>query len=110
MPIKPENKHRYPRRKVWLSIRADILERAENRCEFCNVENYTIRNGSKIVLSVAHLDQMPENNDPRNLAALCQKCHINHDRPFQKLHRRITFFIRARSFNHDLFGFNHAIT
>ncbi len=106
MPIKPENKHRYPKRKHWLQIREAILQRAKNCCEFCGVENSSIRNGSKIVLSVAHLDQMPENNDPQNLKALCQKCHINHDRPFQKVHRRITFFIRARSFNHDIFGFN----
>lgn len=110
MPIKPENKHRYPKRKQWLQIRAEILKRAENRCEFCGVQDRTVRNHALIVLSVAHLDQQPENNDPNNLAALCQKCHINHDRPFQKLHRKITFFIRARSFNHDLFGFNHAIT
>ena len=107
MPVKPENKHRYPRRKMWLAIRETILKRANHRCEFCNVENYTIRNGSKIVLSVAHLDQMPENNCHDNLKALCQKCHINHDRPFQKLHRKWTFFIRSRAFNHDLFGFTH---
>jgi hypothetical protein len=106
MPIKPENKHRYPRRKVWLSIRADILKRAENRCEFCGVEDRTIRNHARIVLSVAHLDQQPENNDPQNLKALCQKCHINHDRPFSKLNRQMTFFIRRTSFNHDIFGFN----
>lgn len=110
MPIKPENKHRYPKRKLWLQIRAEILQRAKNRCEFCGVEDRTVRNHARIVLAVAHLDQQPENNDPQNLAALCQKCHINHDRPFQKRHRRITFFIRSRSFNHDIFGFEHAIT
>lgn len=35
----------------------------------------------KIVLTVAHLDQNPANNEPANLVALCQRCHLNHDRP-----------------------------
>lgn len=37
MPIKPENKNRYP--KNWQAIRADILERASNRCEWCHKPN-----------------------------------------------------------------------
>jgi hypothetical protein len=36
----------------------------------------------RIILTVAHLDQNPANNDESNLAALCQRCHLNHDRPF----------------------------
>jgi hypothetical protein len=34
----------------------------------------------EIVLTVAHLDHNPEHNDPSNLKALCQRCHLNHDR------------------------------
>ena len=41
MPIKPENKSRYP--KNWKQIRNSILERANNCCEFCGVENHTYR-------------------------------------------------------------------
>ena len=37
MPIKPENKDRYP--KDWKQIRARILERAGNCCEWCHVPN-----------------------------------------------------------------------
>ena len=37
-PIRPENKARYP--KNWKEIRAKILKRAKNRCEFCGVENH----------------------------------------------------------------------
>jgi hypothetical protein len=33
-----------------------------------------------IVLTVAHLDQDKGNNRFSNLAALCQRCHLNHDR------------------------------
>lgn len=113
MPIKPENKHRYPRN--WRKIRHAILERAENHCEFCHVPNGAYRNkrtndwtydaglaetwamdGDKvtyIVLTTAHLDQTPENNDGMdadgpvlpvehsNLRALCQRCHNRHDAP-----------------------------
>ena len=78
MPIKEENKGRYP--KNWKSIRAEILTRADNRCEFCGIENYTIRaNGSKVILTIVHLDHTPENNNPENLRALCQKCHNSYD-------------------------------
>ena len=41
---------------------------------------------ARIVLTVAHLDHMPEHNDPTNLRALCQRCHNRHDAP----HRRQT--------------------
>jgi len=34
----------------------------------------------RVVLSVAHLDQNANNNDPGNLLAVCQRCHIVHDR------------------------------
>ena len=78
MPIKAENKARYPAN--WKEIRAAILERANNKCEFCGIENYTIRdNGSKVVLTIAHLDHTPENCTPENLRALCQKCHNTYD-------------------------------
>lgn len=34
----------------------------------------------KVVLTVAHLDHTPENNDPTNLRAFCQFCHNRYDR------------------------------
>lgn len=34
----------------------------------------------RIVLTVAHLDHNSSNNSRSNLAALCQRCHLNHDR------------------------------
>lgn len=33
-----------------------------------------------IVLAIAHLDHNVDNNDMANLQALCQKCHLDHDR------------------------------
>jgi hypothetical protein len=40
---------------------------------------------TRVVLASAHLDHDPSNNRPRNLAALCQRCHMIHD---AKEHRR----------------------
>lgn len=87
-------------------IRPAILARDENKCMFCGVENSRLihRYGpliyqwkywpegmeseawtldglkaTKIVLTIAHLDQDKTNNDYDNLAALCQKCHLGHD-------------------------------
>ena len=110
MPIRPENKKLYP--KNWQQIRADILKRANNKCEFCGVENHKLgfrMDGVfveidkekapdlekrfnckffKIVLTIAHLDHNPENNAPENLRALCQKCHLNYDIEHHKETRR----------------------
>ena len=38
MPIRPENKARYPR--DWLAISCRIRDRAGNKCEECGVPNY----------------------------------------------------------------------
>ena len=89
MPIHPRNKDRYP--KDWKDIRASILERAKNKCEFCGVQNHSFHKREKvvrIVLTVAHLDHMPENNLPNNLKALCQKCHLDYDREHHQKSRK----------------------
>lgn len=82
MPIKPENKYLYP--SNWSTIRARILERAHDRCEFCDLHNHSIVYRSKkpttVVLTIAHLDHDPRNCHPDNLRALCQLCHISLDK------------------------------
>lgn len=45
-------------------------------------------------LACAHLDQNTANNGDRNLAALCQRCHLDHDRPWNLKKRRITVLLR----------------
>ena len=50
-----------------------------------------------IVLAVCHKDHDPTNNNPDNLLALCQKCHLRHD---AKEHWRTR---RARNAIGDLF-------
>jgi hypothetical protein len=81
MPIREENKHRYPAN--WKEISKRIrFERADGYCEWCGAENYKPHpeTGSRVVLTVAHINHIPEDCREENLAALCQKCHLNHDR------------------------------
>lgn len=76
----PIDYKRYP--PNWKTeIRPAILERANNCCEHCGVENYSIRDGKKIVLTIAHLDHDEENWNVSydRLAALCQRCHLRYD-------------------------------
>lgn len=85
----PINYSRYP--PNWKTeIRPAVLKRAENKCEFCGVENYSIvrrvyENGFekdvKIILTIAHLKHNETDWDCPlgDLAALCQRCHLRYD-------------------------------
>ena len=137
MPIRPENRARYP--KDWPQIRARILERAGHVCEKCKAPNRTriARGAGKddgtymldtaevfcaetgsllgqcrfsdyelarmvdVVLTVAHLDHVPENCDPENLRAWCQRCHLRYD---AEHHKRTAYATRkAYAMTGDLF-------
>lgn len=100
-PIRPSERGRYP--DDWDVISADVRHfRAQGRCE-CTGECGSARcvagapgstyercpavnrqwhpvTGSRVVLTVAHLDHTPENVDPGNLRAFCQLCHLAYDR------------------------------
>lgn len=105
MPIRPENRGRYP--ADWSEVRERILRRAKRgsdafhytvgtlpRCECmgeCGRRTHPGRcpnvqgrpaygTGSTVVLTIAHLDHMPEHNDDGNLRAMCQGCHLHYDR------------------------------
>ena len=92
MPIRPENRARYP--KDWKAISAGIRSRAGDRCECegeCGRGTHTGRcpntqgapaygTGSRVVLTTAHLDHTPENCAPENLRSMCQGCHLHYDR------------------------------
>lgn len=139
MPIKPENRARYP--KDWPAISAQARERARWRCEKCGVRNGALggrtRDGAwhaalplgerslrlewpkpgtlawcsghdsqlrivRIVLTVAHLDHEPENCDPSNLRAWCQRCHLRYDHAHHMANARATR--QARKAAGDLFA------
>ncbi|WP_202049821.1 hypothetical protein [Microvirga mediterraneensis] len=102
MPISAEKMKRYPggsiRSPEWLAIRKAILDRAGNRCEGtpnrpeCRAVNGEAHpeTGSKVVLTIAHMDQDETHNDPANLRALCQRCHNAWDRPHRAINASIT--------------------
>ena len=56
---------------------------------------------TRVVLAAAHLDSDPTNNRLKNLRALCQRCHILHDRLHHLAQRWITY--RRRLADGDLF-------
>lgn len=147
MPIKPENRKRYP--AAWPEIRERILRRAGYRCEHegCLARHYSVgvwlrdsdhdsgwrwcpfwgqndnprtysearqmaaevdheHNGQGpkpivIVLTVAHLDHVPENCEESNLRALCQRHHLAHDAAMHRANAQATR--RARLAAGDLF-------
>lgn len=85
MPIRPENRARYP--KDWKVISLSVREAAGWRCEGspaypdCRAANGDPHpvTGSKVVLTVAHLDHRPERCERENLKAWCQRCHNTYD-------------------------------
>ena len=66
-----------------------------------DIEAYAGRRVWRVVLATAHLDHDPGNCRPRNLKALCQRCHLGHYRTEHACRRRMT--IRLRRARGDLF-------
>lgn len=104
MPIRPENKARYPAN--WKSeIVPAIRARSGNRCEctgqcgaaHCQYDDMPTRCGKEngmpidtsgdmsewrdVVLTVMHLNHQPEDCRPENLLHGCQGCHNRYDAP-----------------------------
>jgi 5-methylcytosine-specific restriction endonuclease McrA len=76
MPIDYKN---YP--DDWKLISKAVIKKAGNKCELCNADNYEShwKTGSKVVLTVHHIDCDKNNNSKFNLIALCQRCHLRLD-------------------------------
>ena len=92
MPIRPEERARYP--ADWPEIRNRIRLRAGDRCEWCGALNHSWIVRSEvgwdlalseedgavwIICTTAHLNHIPEDCRDENLAFLCQKCHNGYD-------------------------------
>jgi hypothetical protein len=103
MPIRPENRARYP--KNWKSeIVPRIRARSGNRCECtgqcgvthlgpsggamigsrCSWYHGQVKDtGAMIVLTVMHLNHQPEDCSDENLLHACQGCHNRYDAPMR---------------------------
>jgi hypothetical protein len=98
VPIRPENRARYP--EDWPAISQRIrFERAKGRCE-CDGRcgNHAegrgldtdgrctrrhgdpLPNGRPVILTTAHLEHEPERCADEDLMAMCQGCHLSYDR------------------------------
>ena len=92
MPIKPENRQRYP--ADWPAIRARILERAGSRCEGspCYPDCRAAPGkpppvtGSRVVLTLAHWDHCPETREESLRRTWCQRCHNAYAQPQRQRH------------------------
>ena len=87
----PIDRSRYP--PNWDEISRAVRLAAGNRCQWCGAANHQPHpvTRSRVVLTVAHLDDNPMNNRPENLAALCQRCHLAYDAPVHAKHARETW-------------------
>lgn len=98
----------------WSLIRRLILKRDKYCCAWCGAPQYAFiyRTGknedweyapeghmvdemhsfgykvTKIILTIAHIDHNKDNNRFENLASLCQRCHLNHDRKQHAFNRK----------------------
>jgi len=119
MPIRPENRARYP--KTWKQMVEAARERGGNRCECrgqcgeeheggrCNVGNGELHpvTKSKVVLTLAHEHGVPlEEESIERMFHACQRCHNRYDAPVRRAG------IRERAFANqiDMFSPNERTT
>lgn len=111
MPIRPENRSRYP--KDWPAISRRVREAAGQRCQGtpqhpdCRAANGEPHpeTGSRVVLTTAHMNHVVEDVSDGNLRALCQRCHLRWDAGHHAETARRTR--RARLAAGDLFTEDH---
>jgi hypothetical protein len=119
----PIEKDRYPTH--WPTLALDLKSKQEWTCEHCGKQcrkpkeplsvfaervyggidgddwKEAVDCPGKFVLTTAHLDQNPANNDPNNLRALCSGCHLNYDRDYLAANAQAK---RERRGQQNLFG------
>jgi 5-methylcytosine-specific restriction endonuclease McrA len=76
MPMDKKNYH-----PSWDLISKAVRLKANDKCELCHADNGENHwfTGSKVVLTVHHIDRDKKNNSRQNLIALCQRCHLRLD-------------------------------
>jgi len=90
----PMNRKDYP--PDWKELRRQVLTRANNKCELCGKENYSLSDkGTTVILTVHHIDNQKSRRNLINLIALCNKCHLRLDLEQHIENARKTRLIKA---------------
>lgn len=107
MPISADRMSRYPggstKSPEWKAFRTSLLTRAGGRCEGtpqfpdCRAENGMAHpvTGSRVVLTIAHMDHDETHADPERCRALCQRCHLTWDAKHHAMNAAMTKRRRA---------------
>jgi hypothetical protein len=90
----PDGRWFDPARHIW-------RDRRGRRARWPDLEEAIALRSTRVVLAAAHLDHDPADNRLGNLRALCQRCHLLHDRPYHLAQRWLTY--RRRYALGDLF-------
>jgi hypothetical protein len=108
MPISREKAALYP--PDWTLIANDVkiaanwecqgIDRYPN-CRARHGERHPIT-GSRVVITVAHLDHNPAHCARENLRALCQRCHLTYDAELHALSAMTTKQRRLRAAGQQL--------
>ena len=84
-----------PERSAWRDGRGRVMRNWHETISLVEIRS------TRVYLATAHLDHDPANNGPRNLKALCQRCHLLHDQDEHRRQRLLT--LRMRKALGDLF-------
>jgi 5-methylcytosine-specific restriction endonuclease McrA len=78
----------YP--KDWKAIVSQRKTEVGNRCELCEADNGQPhwKTGSRVVLTMHHIDRDKRNNSRQNLVLLCQRCHLRLDLEHHMINRK----------------------
>jgi 5-methylcytosine-specific restriction endonuclease McrA len=116
-----KNKHLYP--VDWIdTIRPAILKRDNYKCQICGIKHRSegYYNQAKVFivcdewlkqwaqsqkikvlklhLQIAHKNHIKDDCRPENLEALCPRCHLNSDREFNNILRKLAGRQKKKSF------------
>ena len=75
--------------KEWRNENGDWIAYPDGFYDNINESNPGYRM-VRTILTISHQDHDPTNNDPSNLKALCQRCHLRHDAKEHASNARMT--------------------
>ena len=81
-------------RMFWRPLKGSMLWRNEwgwpLTIEELRIANELHPRTIRVVLTRAHLNRVPGDDRPENIAVLCQWCHLRYDRPVNLQHAKVT--------------------